>query len=453
MEQGSLFDQAQPPRVEGVSRVVAYIGKLLGANKNLQGLRVRGEVSSPSRSAAGHIYFDLKERTDILKCVIWSSSANGLPAIKNGDEIIVSGEWGIYGARSTFQLFVNAIELTGIGNLYAQFEALKERFRAEGLFESARKRPMPAFPRRIAVISARGKGAEDFSTIVARLAPHLEIEFVESRVQGDGAAIEIGEAIDRASRLAVDVIVLARGGGSYEDLFQFNLEPVVRAIVRSKRPVLSAIGHTGDVHLSDLVADYTRETPSSAAQYFGEIRESYARRIERLDGRLWEQLRALKRTHDQRLDVAAAALDRAARTLAGDRRSTLLQLERKLDALTPIVRLTQRRQRFDRLVSMLTASARHVLAPAGARLIDAGARLARAQTGATKEPFARLRAFEMQLNDRDPLAVLARGYAIVTDARGHILKDVDSVEAGEVVSARLARGTLAARVERKGLDG
>ncbi|HEY8312810.1 MAG TPA: exodeoxyribonuclease VII large subunit [Candidatus Baltobacteraceae bacterium] len=452
-QQVSLFDQTQPPRIEGVSRVVAYIGKLLSQNKSLQGLRVRGEVSAPTKSAAGHIYFDLKERADVLKCVIWASNAPALPAIKNGDEIVVSGEWGIYAARSTFQLFVTAIELTGIGNLYAQFEALKEKFRKEGLFEPGRKRPMPAFPVRIALVSARGKGAEDFESIVGRVAPQVAIQFVETRVQGDGAAIDIGEAIDKASRRDVDVIVLARGGGSYEDLFQFNLEPVVRAIVRAQRPVLSAIGHTGDVHLSDLVADHTCETPSSAAQYFGGIRETFLRRIERLDRRSWELVRTLKRERDQSLDFTIGALDRAARSVTGERASTLLRLERRLDAQTPIVRLTARRQRFDRLSSQLAAIARHALAPATSRLETGGDRLERLQAVALNSAAQRRAGLDVRLQAIDPEAPLERGYAIVTDATGKLVRDVDVVREGDVVRARLQRGTLDARVERKALDG
>src|SRR5581483_10707844 len=157
-----------------------------------------------------------------------------------------------FSQRSQYQLIVKSIELSGIGILYAQFEALKKRFREEGLCEPQRKRPLPEFPRRIAVVSARGsKAIEDFLQTIARRAPFIEIEFIETLLQGDGAEIEIGAAIDRASRLDVDVIVVTRGGGSYEDLFPFNREPVVRAIIRSKHPVISAVGHTDDVHLSD----------------------------------------------------------------------------------------------------------------------------------------------------------------------------------------------------------
>ncbi|MBV9272154.1 MAG: exodeoxyribonuclease VII large subunit, partial [Candidatus Eremiobacteraeota bacterium] len=185
------------PRVEGVSRVVNYIQRIIAENKTLATLRVRGEVSELNRSPAGHLYFNLKENADILKCIVWASNAEDLAPFKNGDEVIVAGEFGTYAQRSVYQLYVAELEHTGIGKLYAQFEALKEKFRREGLFESARKRPMPSFPQRIALVSAAGKGAEDFLKTIGKRAPQITVEFVETRVQGDGAEIEIADAIDR----------------------------------------------------------------------------------------------------------------------------------------------------------------------------------------------------------------------------------------------------------------
>ncbi len=204
------------------------------------------------------------------------TTLRSFPPFKDGDEVICGGEYNTYAPRSQYQLVVKSLELTGEGVLFAQFEALKERFRAEGLFEKSRKRRMPPFPRRIAVISSlESRGVGDFLKTIANRAPFIEITFIETLLQGKGAEMEIGEAIDRASKLDVDLIVLTRGGGSYEDLFPFNREPVVRAIVRAKHPVLSAVGHEQDVHMSDYVADWTCETPSNAAQYFGQIADDF----------------------------------------------------------------------------------------------------------------------------------------------------------------------------------
>lgn len=446
----------EPPsfaqRVEGVSRVVAYLGKMISQNKTLAGIRVRGEISGLSRHHSGRMYFDLKERTDILKCVVWASAALKLPPIKDGDEAIVAGEFGTFAQRSQYQLFVNAVELTGIGNLYAQFEALKDAFRREGVFEPERKRAMPVFPTRIALVSAHGKGAEDFLTTLAIRAPHVAVRFVETRMQGDGAQIDVAEAIDRASHMDVDVIVLTRGGGSYEDLFAFNLEPVVRAILRSPKPVLSAIGHTGDVHLSDLVADVACETPSNAAQYFGQIRDVFARRIGILDTQLVQWVRAQIAARTQALDHASGIAGRSARTIVQDRRQRAMALEARLDKQTPVMRIVTRSQRLAAASSELGSLAKHLLAPRRDRLAATAERFARVRGRALNDLRSRLALSSNTLNAADPRAPLARGYAIVT-ANGRALRDVAKVSTGELVHAQLQHGTLAARVERTNLDG
>jgi len=339
--QEQLFNQL--PTVVGVSRAVDYIRRLVSRSKALAGVGVRGEVSGLSRQPSGRTYFDLKEGADVLKCVLWADDAAKLPRFKDGDEIIAGGEFGTFAARSQYQLFVKSVQLTGIGVLYAEFEKLKERFAREGLFEPSRKRAMPPFPRRIALVSARGRGAEDFLTTIARRAPFIRVEFVETRLQGDGAQIEIAEAIDRASKLDVDLIVVTRGGGSYEDLFPFNLEPVVRAIVRASHPVLSAIGHTPDLHLSDLAADWSCETPSNAAQYFGELADRFSNRIALARSRLQQALRSVLAARAQRFDYAVASLDRALRDAMLARERSLQRLTQRLDMQSPHRPVLQRR--------------------------------------------------------------------------------------------------------------
>jgi len=452
--QDSLFSPLrQPagpggPRVEGVSRVVHYIQRIIAENKTLATLRVRGEVSELNRSPAGHIYFNLKENADILKCVVWASNAEDLAPFKNGDEVIVAGEFGTYPQRSVYQLYVAELEHTGIGKLYAQFEALKEKFRREGLFEPARKRQMPQFPLRVALVSAAGKGAEDFLTTLGKRAPQISVDFVETRVQGDGAEIEIADAIDRAGRLKPDVIVVARGGGSYEDLFPFNLEPVVRAIVRAKVPVLSAIGHTGDRHVSDLVADKTCETPSNAAQFFGEIRDAYLGRVERARRQLEHGLRGVLGTRVQRFDYAQGGLSRIARNFTAEGHQRLVAFERRLDAQTPKRRLDERARRLQRATSQLDAARPHLFTKAQQRLRDASALLSR-----VSEPLRRAnerwRILSAQLDAVDPRKPLERGYAIVT-RDGKPLHDAASVAPGALIEAQLQRGSLFARVESVG---
>jgi exodeoxyribonuclease VII large subunit len=453
--QDSLFSQPRPPSktaiepVQGVSRVVDYIRRIISQNKTLAGIRVRGEVSGYS-NVNGRLYFDLKENNDVLKCVVWASDAPKLPAFKDGDEIICGGDYGTFAQRSQYQLFVKNVELTGIGALYAQFEALKEKFRKEGLFEKERKRPLPPFPRRIALVSARGKGAEDFLTTIGKRAPFIDVQFVETRVQGDGAQIDIGEAIDKASKLDVDLIVLTRGGGSYEDLFPFNLEPVVRAIVRARHPVLSAIGHTGDVHLSDWVADYQCETPSNAAQYFGEIGDRVLARVQRAQTHLDRAIHTIAGTAAQRLDSATRDLRHAARTYVPARQSVLHALERRLNAQTPQQRLAQRLQRLAALRSQLLSAARYYARPRFDRISRLRETFARLQNSVLRMPQDRLRHLQTQLTALDPQAPLARGYAIVT-VDGKAVRDAAAVSEGAIVTAQVQRGKLVARVEGKEL--
>ncbi len=406
---------------------------------------MRGEVSGFS-NVNGRLYFDLKENNDILKCVVWASDAAKVPPFKDGDEIICGGEYGTFAQRSQYQLFVKNVELTGIGVLYAQFEALKEKFRAEGLFERDRKRPMPAFPRRIALVSARGKGAEDFLATIAKRAPFVKVEFVETRVQGDGAQIDVGEAIDKASRLKVDLIVLTRGGGSYEDLFAFNLEPVVRAIVRARHPVLSAIGHTGDVHVSDYVADYTCETPSNAAQYFGEIGDRFLGRVQRAQTQLERLIRTAAGNAAQRLDIADRDLRHAARGFIPGLASGLHVLERRLNQQTPQQRLAQRFARLTELRSGLAAAARYYAAPKAATLARSSERLERLQLSVLRSHQEHLKHLATRLTGLDPQAPLARGYAIVT-LDGRAVRDASAVPQGARIMAHVQHGTLIARVE------
>jgi exodeoxyribonuclease VII large subunit len=431
--QDSLFTRSQnaPPleTVQSVSAIVGYIGKIVSQNKILAGLRVRGEVSGLSRQASGQTYFDLKEGTHVLKCVAWPNDAIKLPPFKNGDEIIAGGDFGTYPQRSLYQLFVKSVELSGVGILYAQFEALKKRFRDEGLFDDGRKRPLPEFPRRIAVVSARAKGAEDFFETIGRRAPFIEVEFVETRVQGDGAEIDIGAAVDKASRMNVDVIVLTRGGGSYEDLFPFNREPVVRAIIRSKHPVISAIGHTDDVHLSDYVADLKIDTPSLAAEYFGAIADRFRNRVERARTRVAHAARIALSNSAQRFDRARDEVRRTLRESIRSNEQRILRLERRVEAASPQRAVMTMRERLTRL--------------------DMGFRQAGA--GTIRNARQKLELLRARLDGANPETPLDRGFAIVS-YEGRALHDSSDVPEGAQIVARLRRGKLYARVEKKDRD-
>ena len=449
----SLFDSGTPSETYGVSRFVSYIDRLLRANKNLKSISVKGEVSNFRVMPSGHHSFDLKEGGDVLACILWSSNLHGLQPIKNGDEIIAVGDICAYRATSKYQLQVNSLSPSGIGQLYARLAALREKFRAEGLFEEMRKRKMRDMPMRLAVISARGKGAEDFLTTIEAEAPHIQVMFIESRVQGIGSEIEIGEAIDKASKLDVDAIVVTRGGGSFEDLFPFNLEPVVRAIVRAKHPVMTAIAHTGDHHLADDVADYVFGTPSKAAEHFGKIRTRGLGRVGNLDADLLRAARnavlAKSAGFEQAMQRAQQLLQ--ARLLVADR--TISSLVDRLNHNTPVMRIAARRARWQDAAARLDSAMRTLIrANIAPRLSEANRDLDSLVGRALAPLRQRAERLEHRLLLSDPHAKLSGGRALLINAAGKVITTIADVRVGEMIKAQLEHGTLEARVERTAAD-
>ncbi|MBV8246411.1 MAG: exodeoxyribonuclease VII large subunit [Candidatus Eremiobacteraeota bacterium] len=446
------MNQPAPSEVYGVSRFVRGLEWLFRRQSQLQSIAIRGEVSNLRRLPSGRIYFDLKEGSDLLACVVWENRATALPPLANGNEAVAIGTVGIYSGSSKYQLVVADVALSGIGALFAQVQALRERFKREGLFDAARRRPLPEFPRRVAVVSARAKGAEDFIEAMARDAPHVEVTLIETRVQGVGAEIDIAEALDRASRMDVDVIVLTRGGGSYEDLFPFNLEPVVRAIVRSRHPVISAIAHTGDRHLADDVADLSLPTPSIAAQHFSKIRERHVSTVYRLSADLDQAARRALDRARQLLDLREERLHASTVNLMAKRQDVAFRLERRLDARNPYARLGEQQRMLHASASRLDESIRRVAAGFSQRLAPLDGRLARAAHDRLRDRAERVRLADARLTPNDPAAVLRRGYAIVT-YEGRAVRDAGAVPKGALIEAKLERGALEARVERSTPDG
>src|SRR3954462_7886448 len=265
-----LFAQAAEatPRVLSVSQLSQLIeGTLESA---FQSVWVSGEVSEVSRPHSGHVYFTLRDEAAQMKAVIWRSVASRLRfQLEDGQQVICHGDLDVYPPRGTYQLVVRQVEPEGLGALQLAFKQLQARLAAEGLFEPARKRPLPLFPQRVGfVTSPSGAAIRDFLQVAARRFHGVEILVIPARVQGDGAAVEIARGIELANRLQppLDCLVVGRGGGSLEDLWSFNEEIVVRAIHASQIPVVSAVGHEIDVTLADLVADIRALTPSEAAE-------------------------------------------------------------------------------------------------------------------------------------------------------------------------------------------
>jgi exodeoxyribonuclease VII large subunit len=409
-------------------------------------LGISGEVSEFTARSNG-VYFTLKDANAVLQCFAHPSRARGFPKLPLGTAVIAYGTVRVAEWRSRYELLVNDVRLTGIGELFQQYEALKERLRAEGLFAPSRKRPIPPFPRAVALVSARGKGAEDFLTTLKMRAPQVKVEFIQTRVQGLGADVEIAEAVDRAARRHVDLIVLARGGGSYEDLFAFNLEPVVRAIVRSPVPVVTGIGHTENHHLADDVADLSCETPSNAAQFIANLWQRGGDRLARLGAQLAREIRDHLARATQHADLAFDTLERAWERSAVKRRERLSSLERRLIAQNPSHRVARRASRLSTLDSTLRNCALRVGPRSSRELEIREERLARALERFLSRTSNALALAGSRLMSSDPQKPLERGYAIVL-LKGRALRDAREAAPGDAIEARLFHGSLSARVEK-----
>ncbi|MFY9781422.1 MAG: exodeoxyribonuclease VII large subunit [Candidatus Baltobacteraceae bacterium] len=465
------------PKVWGVRELVNYLKRAFAHDRNISELGVRGELTDHSRSGFGHVYFGLKEPNGaVLKCFVRSTYVPDLPPLENGLEATAFGSLGLFEGRSQYQLVVTSVQLVGAGRLAAAYEKIKRKLEAEGLFDGVRKRPIPRYPFRVALVSSpEAEGARDFLTILRAKAPQIGVRLVATSVQGQGAADSIARALAQAGRLDVDVVVLARGGGSDEDRLPFNDESVARAIAASRVPVVTAIGHQGDHHIADDVADREAATPTAAAELLvagfsalpQRLRDSRARLRSSLQHRIDERGRRLERAagsaYLQRFerisDVLSERVDRLLTGVVGAEREVirrndlyLRELERRLGRYDPRAQLAARATRVAglrealgmRLATRLTTArrdandaARTLESTAAARLQGAGHCLA---------------LWTARLEGKNPEKILQQGYAIVRHG-GRVVSDAGAVAAGDLIEAQFSRGTLAARVEATAQDG
>ncbi len=421
--------------------------------EDLPAVCVEGEVSNLARPASGHIYFSLKDERAQIRCAMFRSAARGAThAPANGDQVMVRGRVSLYEPRGDYQLLVDHVEAAGEGLLRRRFEALKQRLAAEGLFDAARKRPLPPLPRCIGVVtSPTGAAIRDILHILRRRFPAVPVVIYPVAVQGAQARFEISMALETAARRAeCDVLIVARGGGSLEDLWPFNEEQVARAIGACPIPVIAGVGHEIDFTIADLVADVRAPTPSGAAELAVPDRHDWLRRLASLDGRLAG----------------------AARRLLAERRTRHSALEARLARARPGFLLRQHGQRLDELRQRLVAGIQRSLREARRRHAAAGSRLQHctplgrlregrdalagverrlhaAITSHLQRSSARLAVLGGRLNTVSPLATLERGYALAQDATGTPIRDAAQVAPGDPFTVRLARGTLDARVVRR----
>jgi exodeoxyribonuclease VII large subunit len=417
---------ASEPRVHTVTEVTRRLRELI--EQGLGELWVEGEVSNLRRQSSGHQYFTLKDDSSQLHCVLFSGTAATLPRIQlaDGQRVQVFGLISVYEPRGQYQMIVRLVQARGEGTLQAKFEALKRKLAGEGLFEPARKRPLPRFPRRLGLVtSPTGAAIRDFLKVLHRRQPGIEVLINPVRVQGRGASLEIARAIrefgdwSRGKLPPVDVIVVTRGGGSIEDLWEFNEEIVARAIAASPVPVLSAIGHEIDFTIADFVADLRAPTPSAAAEILA------ADRLEVL-ARLRQHFTRLRRACTGRLELLRTRLDASRRSALfrepGRRVLELLQtLDRRSEAMnrSVILRLEREQNRFDRLAGRLLARA-----PAkaiGDRRLRCQLLAERLREASRREVTARQARLDRAvgvLHALNPQAILTRGYTITMDISG-----------------------------------
>ena len=431
---GELFSPAEIRKVLSVSELTGTVRALL--EKQIGTVWVSGEITNLRAQSSGHVYFTLKDANAQLSCVLFSrEKVAQRELLADGQKVLLQGEVTVYEARGQYQLIVRAVELKGVGALQIKFEKLKQQLAAEGLFATERKRALPRYPQRIGLVtSPTGAAIRDVLHVVQRRNPALEIILVPARVQGDGAAREITEAIRTLnefqipnSKFEIDLILLTRGGGSLEDLWAFNEETVARAIFESAVAVVSAVGHEIDFTIADFVADVRAATPSAAAEIITE--GVFASR--------------------EFVREAPALLQRAARRGLESVADNFSQLGGRLIRLHPRRKLDDSLQRLDDLQAGLLRGLKTAVRSRDLVLENLAGRFLRAKPAlALKARRETLHQLEKRLNSLGPEQVLARGYSITTDAAtGKVLHDAAKVKAGQKLKTRLTKGEVFSRAE------
>ena len=405
--QPSLFADLKP-RVYSISAITAYLKKRLEADLTLKDLWLEGEISNWRRAPSGHVYFTLKDSEASIRCVMWRSTLPRLSHLPAGDgeAVRAHGYISIYEPSGQYQLYVDELEPVGLGALNAQFERLKARLAQEGLFDEARKRPLPSFPRRIGLVTSPvGAALRDILNVLRRRYPLAEVILSPTVVQGEDAPPKIIGALQALSRVKdVDIIMLARGGGSLEDLWAFNDEQVARTVAGSPIPVVCGVGHETDFTIADFVADLRAPTPSAAAELVAPDKDELARRLSAYVAQL--------------AFTAGEAITQRRRMLTGETRA--------LRQLSPQTWIDRRRQRVDDLSHVAQTAIAHRLALGSEQLNGLVSRL----------------------SALDPKATLARGYAIVRHKEDdRVVSQVAQVAPGDRLSVRVSDGEFESIVQ------
>jgi exodeoxyribonuclease VII large subunit len=475
-EQLGLMFAAPQRKVYGVRELVAALRTQV--ERAFTDIYVEGEISNYRPAESGHVYFTLKDGAAQLRVVMWRAQARLLRfRPENGLAVIARGRVTIYDERGDLQLQAEMLEPKGAGALQLAFEQLKAKLAAEGLFDAGRKKPIPALPRCIGVVtSARGAALQDILNILRRRHESVSVLIYDARVQGESAAGEVSAGVKHFNRARnVDVIVVARGGGSFEDLFAFNDEALARTIAASKIPVISAVGHETDFTICDFVADLRAPTPSAAAELVIQSKQELAAKLAAFRDRLRQAINyrllrmnnalsrltqhsALVRMPDmlarrqQRVDDLSHRMEQAQRRNLNGLRRRHESLDLRLRHQDLRVRLSAMRRQLETRTTELHRQSERLLADKTTRVDDLASALARSTETILLKRRSRLELLHSGLLGLSPKAILARGYALVFDAAGNLVKDAAQLKRGDAIRAQLGRGGFTAKVNQAKLD-
>ncbi len=426
-----MFERGNPtvaPRVWEVGALCRAIADALEARFNP--VAVRGEITGFSRASSGHCYFSVKDAQGQLRCAMFRRAASLLDfSPRDGELVEVRGKLGVYEARGDLQFIVESMQRAGQGALFEQFLRLKAQLEAEGLFDGARKRPLPVQPRGIGLVTSLGAAAlHDVVTALRRRVPHIPVVLAPAQVQGAAAPQSIISALNRLYRLAeqgpsasqpaIDTILLVRGGGSIEDLWAFNDEHLARTIVQSPVPLVSGVGHETDFTIADFCADLRAPTPTAAAELVAQPREVWLGALDLIEGRIADGLQRQLDARHQRLDQAGARLGRPSGLVAREQ----MQMARMAQRMRHAVLL-----RLQRMEQAQQAAAAALPVQVQRRIDGLRDRVDRAA---------------LRLELLDPRLVLQRGYALLADADGQAVTSVRQVHPGDALRATLADGVV-----------
>ena len=445
---------AEPDSVFTVAQLTRDIRSLL--EEQIGEVWVEGEVSNLRVQSSGHQYFTLKDAEAQLSCVMFRGNASRVGVrLTDGAQVQAFGQISVYAARGQYQMIVRMVQAKGLGSLQARFEALKRKLHAEGLFDQEAKRPIPKHPNVVALVtSPTGAAIQDMLNILTRRAPWIRVLVYPVRVQGQGAEHEIVRAIEVLNRAEdaglprPDTIVVGRGGGSLEDLWNFNEEVVARAIYASEIPIISAVGHEIDFTISDFVADLRAPTPSAAAELLAPDAAELRRHLESVERSLRHRTMAVITHQGEIIDLIARG------ALLREPQRHLREAEQRMDDMEselPSAITSRLRDWSDVLVEKQQTLARYhpvkVLAEAGHRVELSAHRLHQSLAHRLERLADKVQSREQSLRTLGPDGVLARGFSFTMDASGAVVTDASKLASGDQITTRLAKGSVKSRVE------